>query len=345
MRGTRGSTMSHYGQPEPRVASWVKGLLLAGAALGAPALASAVIRRRAEPPSPPRWGRAHRYAGRHGEIVFQELGLRQAGRPPVVLLHSFGPGHDSSEWRTAAELLAERYPVYAPDLPGWGRSAPPSRGGWSPSFYVEALQAFLAGVVGEPAVVVASGLPAAYAVRVAAERPGLLRALALVSPLGLDGTDGTGGCTGRGGEPFLGRLLRLPVLRDTVLDLLTSRSAITHHLRKEVYAAPERVDAALLDHHYRASHVGRSRQALAAYLSGDLGDDVATVLPEIGVPVWIAWGRKSAMPRVEDADRWLHRLQHTATLEVFETAGALPHAEAPAAFSRSLDRFVEGISA
>lgn len=338
MRGTRGSTTSLYGQPEPRVAPWVKGLLLAGMAVGAPVLASAVIRRRAEPPSPPRWGRAHRYAGRQGEIVFQELGLRQPGRPPIVLLHSFGPGHDASEWRTAAELLAEHYPVYAPDLPGWGRSAPPPRGSWRPSFYVEALQGFLGRVVGEPAVLVASGLPAAYAVRVAAERPGLLRALALVSPMGLDGNNG-------GGDAFLGKLLRLPMLRDTILDLLTSRSAITHHLRKEVYAAPERVDAALLDHHYRASHVGRSRQALAAYVSGDLGDDVATVLPEIGVPVWIAWGRKSAAPRVEDADRWLHRLPHTAELEVFETAGALPHAEAPSAFCRSLDRFVEGISA
>jgi pimeloyl-ACP methyl ester carboxylesterase len=303
-----------------------------------PALASVVIRRRAEPPASPRWGRAHRYAGRHGEIVFQELGIRQGGRPPIVLLHSFGPGHDSSEWRATAERLAEHHSVYAPDLPGWGRSAPPSRGAWRPAMYVEALQAFLAGVVGEPAVLVASGLPAAYAVRVAAERPGLLRGLALVSPLGLDGS---GGNTG---EAFLGKLLRLPVLRDTVLDLLTSRSAITHHLRKEVYAAPERVDAALLDHHYRASHVGRSRSALAAYLSGDLGDDVATVLPEIGLPVWVAWGRKSAAPRVEDADRWLHRLPHTAELEVFETAGALPHAEAPAAFCRSLERFVEGIS-
>lgn len=334
MRGTRGDTTSRYGQPEPRVAPWVKGLVLAGVALGVPALASAVIRRRAEPPAPPRWGRAHRYAARHGEIVFQEIGLRQAGRPPIVLLHSFGPGHDSNEWRAAAEQLAERYLVYAPDLPGWGRSAPPRPGDWQPSFYAAALESFLATVAGEPAVLVASGLPAAYAVRVAAERPGLLRALALVSPRGLDGGDGE----------FVGKLLRLPVVRDTILDLLTSRSAITHHLRKEVYAAPERVDAALLDHHYKASHVSRSRAALAAYLSGDLGDDVATLLPEIGIPVWIGWGRKSPSPRVEDADRWLHRLAHTAELEIFATAGALPHVEATAAFCHALDRFVAGIS-
>src|SRR3712207_8536426 len=61
-----------------------------------------------------------------------------------------------------------------------------------------------------------------------------------VCPLGLEAGDGAG---------FVGTLLRLPIVRDTVLDLLTSRSAITHHLRKEVYAAPERVDAARSEEH------------------------------------------------------------------------------------------------
>lgn len=331
------TTGNSYGRPRRRVGALVTGLLLAGAAVGAPALVSAVIRRRAEPPQTPRWGRAHRYSGRHGEIVFQELGLR-GDRPPVVLLHSFGPGHDAHEWRATAERLAERYAVYAPDLPGWGRSGAPAAGTWSPALYVNAIAGFLAGVVREPAVLIASGMTAAYAVRIAAEHPGHLRALGLVCPLGLEA-----GLPGEGAG-FLGTLLRLPVVRDTVLDLLTSRSAITHHLRKEVYAAPERVDAALLDHHYRASHVPRSRAALAAWLGGDLRDAVAETLAEIGVPVWIAWGRQSAAPRVEDADRWLHHLPHTAELEVFETAGALPHAEAPAAFCRALDRFIAGIS-
>jgi pimeloyl-ACP methyl ester carboxylesterase len=314
----------------------VKGLLLAGAAVGVPAITSAVIRRRAEPPQSPRWGHAHRYSGRHGEIVFQELGVR-GERPPIVLLHSFGPGHDANEWRASAERLAEHYLVYAPDLPGWGRSAAPTGSAWTPAIYVKAIEGFLSGVVREPAILIASGLTAAYAARIAAEHPGRLRALGLVCPVGLEDGDGAG-------QAFLGRLLRVPVLRDTVLDLLTSRSAITHHLRKEVYAAPERVDAALLDHHYRASHMPRSRAALAAYVGGDLRDAVAGTLPEIGLPVWIAWGRQSSAPRVEDADRWLHHLPHTAELEVFETAGALPHAEAPAAFCRALDRFIEGIS-
>jgi pimeloyl-ACP methyl ester carboxylesterase len=334
LRGISGTPRTSYGRPRRRIGPLLKGLLLAGAAVGAPALVSTVIRRRAEPPHTPRWGRAHRYAGRHGEIVFQELGLR-GDRPPVVLLHSFGPGHDANEWRATAERLAERYAVYAPDLPGWGRSGAASRGTWNPALYVEAIDGFLSGVVREPAILIASGMTAAYAVRIAAEHPGRLRALGLVCPVGLEAGDG---------QSFVSTLLRLPVVRETVLDLLTSRSAITHHLRKEVYAAPERVDAALLDHHYRASHVPRSRAALAAWLGGELGDSVAETLPEIGLPVWIAWGRQSAAPRAEDADRWLRHLPHTAELEVFETAGALPHAEAPAAFCRALDRFISGIS-
>jgi pimeloyl-ACP methyl ester carboxylesterase len=59
-------------------------------------------------------------------------------------------------------------------------------------------------------------------------------------------------------------------------------------------------------------------------------------------PVWLAWGRKSAEPPVENADLWLHKLPQ-AELEVFERCGSLPHAETPAAFCRAFDRFLSGL--
>jgi pimeloyl-ACP methyl ester carboxylesterase len=312
----------------------VKGLLIAGAAVGVPALALTLLRRRVEAPQAPRWGRTHHYAGRLGEICFQELGR---GRP-VVLLHSFGPGYDSGQWRAAAEVLAANHRVFALDLPGWGRSEGPI-GGHDPGLYVDTLDDFLTGVVGEPAVLVAAGLSAAYAVELAREEPGLVRALALVGPQGLaDSGEGAR-------RAFLGRLLHVPLVSAAVLDLLTGRSALEQHLRREVYAAPERVDAALLEHHYRASHVPRSRRALAAYLRGDLALDVAEALPQLTVPVWLAWGRKAQNPPIEAADLWLHDLpeEADADLEVFEGAGNLPHAESPALFCRALERFVASL--
>jgi pimeloyl-ACP methyl ester carboxylesterase len=325
-RGTGRSLPSRHGR---RVA---KGLLLAGAAVGVPVLAAALLRRRAEPPSAPPWGRTHRYAGRWSELVFQELG----SGPPILLLHSFGPGYGAAQWRGAAEILAASHCVYVPDLPGWGRT----RGGaglQQPDRYLNLIEDFLAGVVREKAVVVAAGLSAAYAVRAAADHPHRVRALALVSPLGL-GEDGDDPARGAG-PAFLSTLLGLPLVGAPVLDLLTTRTALEHHLRREVYAAPERVDAALLEHHYRSSHAPQARTALAAYLRGDLWLDISGELADLRTPVWLAWGRQSKTPPAENADLWLRRLPE-AELDIFESAGALPHAESPALFCRALERFL-----
>jgi pimeloyl-ACP methyl ester carboxylesterase len=324
----------------------LKGLLLAGAAVGVPVLAHALIRRSVQPPQAPRWGRSHRYAGALGPIAFQELG----DGDPLVFLHSFGPGHDAAEWRAAAEILAARYRIYVPDLPGWGRSDAPS-GALGPSLYVEALDDFLSGVVQESAVVVAAGLPAAYAVEVAAAHPRRVRALALVAPRGL-GAEGPAHRTADDPRPFararraaVRAVLRVPLLRAGALDLLTSRAALDRHLRNEVYAAPFAVDAGVLDHAYRTAHLPRARAALAAFLRGDLSYDargsqaLAEALERLRIPVWIAWGRDAVSPPVESADLWLHRLARPE-LEVLAGCGSLPHAEIPAAFSRALSGFL-----
>jgi pimeloyl-ACP methyl ester carboxylesterase len=309
-------------------------LLIAGAAVGIPVLAAALLRRRAEPPSPPRWGRTHRYVGRSGrEMVFQQLG----SGPAVVLLHSFGPGYDANQWRDAAETLASGFSVYVPDLPGWGRTrALP--GAHHPDRYLQLLEDFLTDVVREEAVLVASGLSAAYAIQAAVDHPRRVRALALVSPLGLGETAETGALQG-----FAGHVVGLPVVGAPILDLLTGRAALDHHLRREVYAAPERVDAALLEHHYRASHTAQARAALAAYLRGDLWHDVSEELDRLRLPVWLAWGREAKSPPIDQADLWLRHLPGAA-LDVFEGAGALPYAETPALFCRGLERFLAGVA-
>lgn len=316
-----------------------RSLWIAGLAVAVPVVAGALLRRRAEAPQAPSWGRSHRFSGRHGELAFQELG----SGPAIVLLHSFGPGYDGNSWRGVAERLAERYRVLVPDLPGWGRT--PAAGSLRPNHYLEILADFLAGAVREPAVLVGAGLAAAYAVEIAALEPQLVAALALLGPMGLgrypQGPEPHLAPGHRGGArgTFVSKLLRIPLVRASALDLLTARKALEHHLRREVYAAPERVDAGLLDHHYRASHTRDGRAALAAYLRGDLWLDVSESLPELQVPVWLGWGRKSKLPPVEAADLWLRQLP-SSELEVFEGSGALPHAEEPFAVARALSGFV-----
>ena len=57
-------------------------------------------------------------------------GVSSAGTPRAV------PDHDSQEWRSVAESLADRHEVFALDLIGWGRSDKPlkkaARARWEP---------------------------------------------------------------------------------------------------------------------------------------------------------------------------------------------------------------------
>jgi len=304
----------------------IKGLVIGGAAVGLPALANAWVKKKASRLPPPSWGRPRFYAWRHGEIAFQQLG----SGPALLLLHSFGPGHDSREWRKAAEILSASYRVYALDFLGWGRSQKPKIT-YDGELFIQLIQDFLQDVVAEPAVIAAAGLTAAYSLQLAVDQPEAIRALALVCPLGLDL---------HGEEPdfkdaLIHRFLRLPVLGTAALNIFTSRTGIGSHLRNEVYAAPERVDATLVEHHYRASHEPGGHAALAAYFAGYLNHSVEEVLPRLTLPVWLAWGREAASPAVDRSDQWLKHLPE-AELEVFEGAGSLPHSESPVPFCRHL---------
>jgi pimeloyl-ACP methyl ester carboxylesterase len=222
-------------QRKRRRRRFARTLLLGTAAVGVPAVANALIARRNRRLENPVWGRSRRYSWKEGDVSFQQLGSGS----PVVLLHSPGPGYDSEQWRGAGTLIGRRQRVYAFDLLGWGRSEkPPLR--YDGELYIQLLRDFLEHVVREPATIVAAGLGASYAVQVAADAPEIVEALGLVSPVGLDTPEDEPDLT----DALTNRVLRLPLVGTTTLNLCTSRTAIARHLRREVYAIPDRVDAA-----------------------------------------------------------------------------------------------------
>ena len=309
----------------------VRGLLLGGAAVGLPALANALIARSSKRLRSAGWGRTHRYAWKLGEIAFQSLGEG----PPLLLLHSFGPGHDSEEWRPVAEQLAAEYRVYAVDLLGWGRSEKP-RLHYDDELYIQLLVDFVDDVVRERVVPVAAGLAAAYAVQMAVDQPEAIRGLALSVPSGVHIY---------GDEPDLKdalvhRLLGLPILGTSALNLYTSHTAIGRYLKRDVFAAPDRVDAARVERHYHSSHQPGSHRPLAAYLSGYLNHRVEEALGRLDCPIWIGWGRQAKNPPVETADLWLRHSATPIDLEVFEGSGTLPHAEDASGFGERLQAFL-----
>jgi len=316
------------GDPRPRRKRLLAGLALALAALGLPLLWK---RLGAAPPLPPHgWGRGHRYAWRGQEIHFQQVGEG----PAVVLVHSLGPGHDGDEWQRVAEMLARGFDVLAPDLPGWGLSAG-SLHAPTGDLYVAFVRDFLRDVVRRPAVLVAAGDAAPFAVGAAAAAPDAVRALALVGPGGLGADDASGDAAHR-----LARVGRLPGAGRAAVRLASSRRAIQHHLEREVFAAPERADAVRRERAHRSARQPGAQRALRAWLGGELALAVTPLLSQIHLPVWIGWGREAVTTPVEQADLWLHHLAG-AELEVFDGSGALPHLEVPVPFTQRLRPFLQ----
>lgn len=103
----------------------------------------------------------------------------EAGTCPVVLVHGFGIS--SSYFMPAAERLASEFEVFAPDLPGHGRSDAPARaldiGG-----HAEALRAWLRklGIAG--ACLVGHSMGCQVVTELAARHPDVADRLVLIGP-------------------------------------------------------------------------------------------------------------------------------------------------------------------
>lgn len=312
------------------------GLVIGGIALGAPALFNALVARKAGRLPRPRWG-----STRHIEVDGHRLAFvhlespRRGSKPPMVLLHTFGPGHTGLLWRESAERLARSHDCFVPDWLGWGDSER-SNQRYTAQLYIDLLGRFLEEVVGERAVLVAPHRAAAYAVEAALNAPELVAALALVGPQGI-GTE----VTDERSDPVIHALLRAPVLGRSALNLVTGERAIENHLRRETLFGAEGLGEAMIEQLYRASHLPGASHALIDSLCGRLGHRLQVGFGErVNQPVWLAWGRQATNPPLENADLWLQEVSN-ADLDVFDGCRNLPHVERPTKFAAALTAFIE----
>jgi pimeloyl-ACP methyl ester carboxylesterase len=112
-----------------------------------------------------------------------------AEAPVERALYVHGLGGASTNWTDLAALLSVRFDGYAVDLPGFGESAPPPRGGYSIQRHVQVVVELLAWIAdrpgagrGEPVHLLGNSLGGLVSLWVAARRPDLVATLTLISP-------------------------------------------------------------------------------------------------------------------------------------------------------------------
>ena len=130
-----------------------------------------------EGPAPSAWP-ARRVLIDGGELQVRDTPPTSANAEPAVYLH--GLGGSSQNFTDLAALLADRFDAQAVDLPGFGYSDPIAS--YSIRSFAARMIAFLDHENRGPVHLVGNSLGGAIFVRVAAQRPDLVRTLTLISP-------------------------------------------------------------------------------------------------------------------------------------------------------------------
>ena len=267
-----------------------------------------------------------------------ETGFETLGRgAPVVMIHGIGGGSSLFQYRQNAPAVADAgYRVYAPDLLGFGRSSrPPIRS--TQDLLVAQVTAFLEDVVREPAVVVANGLAAAHAIRIAAERPDLVAGLVLIAPTGYRNLNRPQDeervraferlANPVVGELFAGALVSPAVQEFFLLDAYQDRASLTPEVR------------ASYDRNLR---VADARWVVFSFVSGSLDQDVTELWPATTQRSLLVWGTAPGFSSFEDAEDFV-LARPDAQLLVLRDAALLPNEERADTFNAAVVAFLERI--
>lgn len=264
------------------------------------------------------------WPNRHSSQFVNAAGIRwhvqQIGSGPVLLcLH--GTGAATHSWRSLAPLLARRFRVVAPDLPGHGFTGMPRPAALSLVGMAGALRELLTVLGVEPEYVVGHSAGAAIAVRMTLDDT--LRPRGIVSLNGaLLPLDGVLGLIFAG----TARLLSVAPFASRALAWHASRPEVVARLMRDTGS---RLDAEGLEFYGRlARQPGHVSAAFDMMANWDL-HPLARDLPRLDRPLLLVAAERDGMVPPQAAER-IGALVPRATLLRLPELGHLAHEEAPA---------------
>jgi len=252
-----------------------------------------------------------------GHLVWRKWG---AGAP-VVLCH--GGSGSWMHWIKTIPVLARRYEVWAPDLPGLGDSAMPPPP-FTPASSAEVLAAGIRTLISEerPIHLVGFSFGSHVATLAAANLGSRLADLTIIGSAAL-------------GLPF------------PTLQFPKERSNMTHTERREVhrqtlailmFADPDQIDNLAIE--IQASNIAKARFRSREFASTD---EIRTTLARVKAPLRAIWGERDALAKPSvDAVYDVLRIYHPELItRTIAGAGHWVMYEAPEAFNAALMELLE----
>jgi pimeloyl-ACP methyl ester carboxylesterase len=264
---------------------------------------------------------------------------------PVLFIHGLGSS-GYMEWRYNLEFAAARHRVYAPDLPGFGRTEKP-RARYGIPYFTRFVERYMDYRGLRSAAVVGASLGGRIALQLALEHPDRVRKLVLVNALGLGRPNlqlSYGLVTlprvGEAVMKFAGDALRWaprPMIRRVAARYTGARRGKLDQTMDDDYFANLRELYAAEGYNDAYLATVRSLVTLKALMAAD--HDLSKRLGDIRAPVQLIWGADDPLFPLAHAAR-AHALIAGSRLAVMEGAGHTPQAERPEEFNRVLDNFL-----
>jgi len=259
--------------------------------------------------------------------------VQMAGQGPVLLL-LHGTGAATHSWRDSFAMLAERYTVIAPDLPGHGFTAQPDRSGMSLPGMARLVAALLERLGMQP--VYAAGHSAGAAVLAEMCIASLIAPRALVSlngamlPLAFHGV----------AAPIMGPLTKLFASNPLVPMLFAWQAADLKVIRKLLQGTGSVIDADGEKFYARlARRSGHAGAALTMMAHWDL-KTFAARLPLLKQRLLLIVGENDRSIPPADAKR-VQKLLPKAEIIIMPGLGHLAHEERPAAVVQLMEAFFQ----
>ena len=271
----------------------------------------------------------------HRSIVLEGTGETHyvtAGRgAPLLLLH--GLGESVVAWRSNISVLAERYAVYAPDLPGHGDSAKPDIT-YDLDAGVRFVLQFMEALRLEGVVLMGNSMGGLTALATVLRHPDRTKALVLVDSPGL------------GRElAWQIRLVSLPGV-GILMEALKVKAGL--RIAPAIFHRPERMEPIVYEELQRLHGIPELRRAVLSALRNGVNllglrpplrllQNRSTPLP---VPTLVVWGREDRVIPVAHAER-IGRQVPGVQVRILPDCGHWPQMEQAEAFNEAVLAFLE----
>lgn len=245
------------------------------------------------------------------QVHYNEAGQGDA----LLILHGWGASSES--WILLQRALSkEGFRVIAIDLPGFGRTNPPSVA-WGVQEYANFVERFVSAIGLDKFFLLGHSFGGQIAISFTVEHQELVRKLILAAPPGIRKLPGFK-------EHMLSALSKIV---GPFFYLVPSESA-KEILKKAAYWLIKRRDYVQAE--------GVMREIMRRVIR----EDLFSIFAQIRVPTLIVWGDDDKLVPVKDAYTLLREIPHSA-VEIIPGAGHAPHLKTPEKLSQLVTKFLK----